>query len=531
MKIKTNRAALIGAALLVSAGASKSMAQDIFNTGDLLVSSSTYAGSASTVTVGQSLPGGGTATANGSFGPTGVFTNDAADASFGVTAPISISQITTSGAAADFNTSFDQNGLDVSGNTISLDPTVLGSTSFSSKSELAINLSTNGTSLTFMDYDTTPNQLDISNSNTPGILDPNNPDSATPTYRQVVQINANGTTETTTTNAYDGNNGRAAILDNNNGLYYTVGNAGNGGNYAENTSSTGVQIITPGQNATSSTPGVTQAGLYNITQNGDAADKVGKDNNFRGLTINNNTLYVTKGSGSNGINTAYQVGTTGSIPTVNTTNPGSINILPGFSTTLSNSSSDVEHPFGMFFANATTLYVADEGNGSTADETNPSTSNPYAGLQKYSLNTNTNVWSLDYTLTLGLNLGQAYTVNGQGGSYTAYTDGLRNLTGVVNANGTVSLYAITSTVDNYTNEDFGADPNELVAITDTLADTSASQVTGESFTTLEQASAGTVLRGVSFTPVAAPEPGSWALAGICLAVFAWLRQRTGRKQA
>src|ERR1700681_4730345 len=32
-----------------------------------------------------------------------------------------------------------------------------------------------------------------------------------------------------------------------------------------------------------------------------APDKAGKDNNFRGLTIFDNTIYVTKGSGSNGV--------------------------------------------------------------------------------------------------------------------------------------------------------------------------------------------------------------------------------------
>jgi hypothetical protein len=41
------------------------------------------------------------------------------------------------------------------------------STSFSSKSELSLNLSTDGTAVTFMGYDSAINQLDVSNSNTP----------------------------------------------------------------------------------------------------------------------------------------------------------------------------------------------------------------------------------------------------------------------------------------------------------------------------------------------------------------------------
>jgi hypothetical protein len=64
-------------------------------------------------------------------------------------------------------------------------------------------------------------------------------------------------------------------------------------------------------------------GTFSITQVNDpstgmpyASDKLGKDNNFRGLTLFNNTLYTTKGSGSNGVNTVYQVGATGSLPTL-----------------------------------------------------------------------------------------------------------------------------------------------------------------------------------------------------------------------
>jgi hypothetical protein len=41
------------------------------------------------------------------------------------------------------------------------------------------------------------------------------------------------------------------------------------------------------------------------------ADKAGKDTNFRGLTVSNNVVYHSKGSGSNGINTVYFVDTTG----------------------------------------------------------------------------------------------------------------------------------------------------------------------------------------------------------------------------
>jgi len=76
------------------------------------------------------------------------------------------------------------------------------------------------------------------------------------------------------------------------------------------------------------------------------------------------------------------------------------------------------------------------------------------------------------------------------------TDGLRNLTGRVNRDGTARIWAITSTVSG--SGDQGADPNKLVMITDNLSATSLPA--GESFTTLRTARFAEVLRGVSFTP-------------------------------
>jgi hypothetical protein len=61
-----------------------------------------------------------------------------------------------------------------------------------------------------------------------------------------------------------------------------------------------------------------------------------RDNNFRGETIFNNTLYATRGSGSNGVNTVYQVGTTGVLPTGASAATTAINPLPGFPSFLAN---------------------------------------------------------------------------------------------------------------------------------------------------------------------------------------------------
>ena len=469
-----------------------------FTSGNLVVSRSVYTGDATTVQAGQPLPpvcpstascGTGKATDNGAYPIAGstnnVWNNDKPDGNFGITSPVFLDQITPAGTLV---------------NTLAI-PTGLIVTSFSSKSELSLNLSTDGSAITFMGYIAPVNSIDVSNSNTPGVYDPTNP-AGESHFRAVAQVGANGAIQITPTNAYSGNNGRAAILAN--GLYYMAGNDNNGsGTPANVTSATGVQIATPGQLATTSPQ---EIGNFSVTQYTNpatgqpfAADKAGKDNNFRGLTIFNNTLYVTKGSGSNGFDTVYQVGTAGTLPTLANAANAPITVLPGFPT-VSAKNADVTtiYPFGIWFANANTLYVADEGDGTAAD----ATTSTKAGLQKWSLVNG--AWQLDYVLQNGLNLGQSYSVPNYPASLNPATDGLRNITGRVNSDGTVTIWAITSTVS--TNGDTGADPNKLVMITDTLANTTAASAANESFTVIRSAGWGEVLRGVCFTPSASTSP-------------------------
>jgi hypothetical protein len=498
-------AAMVGSMLLaLPAGAQQALGN---YAGDLIVSSSTYvdpgfgAGSAlpynstgypsTSSTLNANTGSAFCASSNCAFN---VWNNDSVDANFGITSGITLQDVNRSSGSID-------NTVDVTAlaKTAGIDLV----TSFSSKSELAINLSPDASSLTFMAYNTTTGQIDVSNSSTPGSLEPGNTDVANPTYRAVGQLNlANNALQVTTTNAYNGNNGRAAIAAT--GGYYLVGNAGNGSGSAQTTANTGVQFLS----AASSNGGLgtnTQTGSFNITSLGYTADKTAKDNNFRGETVFNNTLYVTKGSGSNGIDTVYQVGTAGSLPSAGAT----ISVLPGFNTTLAKTNAATPHPFGIWFANASTLYVADEGSGLSTDfGASPTTT--AGGLEKYSLVNN--VWQLDYTLKGSL-IGSSYTVNGTGAlagdSLKTTTDGLRNLTGQVNANGTVTLYAVTSTEGSLLT-DAGADPNQIVSITDTLANTSASGASGEDFSVLDTAALGQVYRGVALAPVPLP-PAVWML--------------------
>jgi hypothetical protein len=508
-----------------------------FYPGNLIVSRSVYDNNANNVKVGALLPVNcantvgpcAPATNNGIYPY--VFNNDLVDASFGITSTIFLDQITPSGFVLD--------SLEVPNSSLrnirsESDQLV---TSFSSKSEIALNLSTDGKLLTFMGYVAPIDAIDVSNSNTPGVIDPTNPVGEN-VYRAVATVDRSGKFTFTETNAYSGNNGRAVILNNSNGVeaFYTAGNAGNGANPQPNgvVLGAGTQFIDPTSAPESfQTPGTpTPLASFSVTELGDKADKIGKDDNFRGLTIFNNVVYFTKGSGSNGVDTVFFVDTTGTacpkgvgIPAVGATLPisplaydptklqttglpSNMCILAGFPTALAKTANPLAFPFGIWFANADTLYLADEGDGYTGgtDLYTHAAAQTTAGIQKWIFNSTTHTWSLAYTLQNGLELGTPYIINRYPtGSNSATnlpwapaTDGARNLTGTVDGNGKVTLYAITSTISG--GGDQGADPNRLVAITDTLSDTTAASAAREKFTIVRKADFAEVLRGVSFAP-------------------------------
>jgi hypothetical protein len=468
-----------------------------------------------------------------------VWNNASSDPSFGVSSPIVLWDLSPFGDLLG--------GLQVPSNEIV--------TSFSSKSELALNRSADGRSLTFMGYrggpgcptltldpttniltqgsnvgpisPTAPNLIDVSASSTPDLCDPTDPSVASyagapnPTayYRSIAEVDARGHISYTDGDAYSGDNSRAVIKADN-GLYYSVGNDNSGG-----LSKKQVPITTLGFNLSHATgselfvPGAAPLVPPNnnmISFFAFAGDKPGKDTNFRGETIFDDTLYVAKGSGGNGINTVYQLGTAGVLPTPANAPAGGLNnepftILPGFpNTAASTNAPGGDYPFGIWFANATTLYVCDEGdliytpnqviNGqvNVADAGTLAT----AGLQKWVLTTpagGSPTWVREYVIQNGLNLGVPYSVENYPASIEPATGGCRNIAGVAYFDGTATIYAITSTISQ--NGDNGADPNQLVVVTDLISATQpATNSFLDTFFTVRSARAGEAFRGVALAP-------------------------------
>src|SRR5580700_3817869 len=223
--------------------------------------------------------------ADGTF--PGVFNNGAADGHFGITSPIYLDNLATDGRLI---------------RTLAI-PTDQIVTSFSSKSELAVNRSVDGKSITFMGYRGAPgfptavNVFDVSNANSPGVIDPTNA-AVGQYYRSVAEVDSRGHLRITEGNAYSGDNGRAAIKGH--GLYYTVGNDNSGNLSKKQTTttiigeelvhSTGAELLVPGE-APPLPPNINKLGDFEINQVIEpstglpyALDKAGKDNNFRGMT-------------------------------------------------------------------------------------------------------------------------------------------------------------------------------------------------------------------------------------------------------
>lgn len=356
--------------------------------------------------------------------------------------------------------------------------------------------------------------------------------------REVALINSSGLVSLTPIdNADSGDNPRAALTVDGN-EFYTAGNSDSTEYSGSPTTGPGLTIGVrcgiPEQNLSY------QLGTYVAADRPDeSAKKHVKDNNWRGIGIytdgnGNQQLYVSKGSGGNGDDGVFQVQdpTTLILPVCTeggTDTSANFNILFSAQATVPGGASYQTSPylpFGFWFANPTTLYVADEGNppsylgGSSPSFQNSTNgtftlpqlangsyaSDPYAGLEKWSLVDGT--WQYDYTIQAGLNLYQPVTANGyndvSGDPLVSYTYGIRNMTGYNNGDGTATIYAITSQFSAVSGGE--PDPTSLVGITDQISATTLPA--NEQFITLQTSAPGEVFRGVAYVP---PSPGSTRL--------------------
>ena len=191
-------AALATAVLAPSAALAKDGAN--LKGGNLLVSGSVYRGADITQGVTMLPPGctTGCAVANADGTYPFVWNNDTVDASFGVASPIFLDDMSPDCGQLLPNTAIDSRRMIV--------------TSFSSKSELALNLSTGAQRSDV--HGLRRAGLTRSTCRTPtrrASIDPTNPVGVD--YRAVPQSTTTASSDFTRTNAYSGNNGRAAILN------------------------------------------------------------------------------------------------------------------------------------------------------------------------------------------------------------------------------------------------------------------------------------------------------------------------------
>jgi hypothetical protein len=393
---------------------------------------------------------------------------------------------------------------------------------YGSSSEGTLQLSGNGRYLTIAGYGVNANAF---NAN-PGSFSPDSTNTAlgqsgsltgqsyTAVPRVVALIGQNGSVNSSTAlyNVFNANNPRSAYTVDGTSFYVS-----GQGNYPD--APGGVFFATLGSHSATSITGA------------DAGSGTSQDT--REVQVYNGRLYVSTDSKKGSTNRDYigTLGAQGALPTSEANSGNGPAQLPGFGnsggtgkvTVTAANANNVNagligknetvnlSPENYFFANPDTLYVADSG-----APKNTSADSPLGdgGLQKWTLSKGT--WTLDYTLSAGLDLVANSGASGSTGLY-----GLTGKDITIDGVQEVELFAT-----NYTIGD--TDQTYLYGLSDVLGDLNAQA--GESFATLETAPADTTFKGVAFAPSPVPEPSTWAmmLLGFVGFGFAARRQRQAK---
>jgi hypothetical protein len=290
----------------------------------------------------------------------------------------------------------------------------------------------------------------------------------------VIDLNGNVVTSTSFSNIYNTNNPRSTYSANGSSIYIS------GQGDSKSDGDEGIFY--------SSTTGTSYSGSTKPTS-------IYTSNDTRYLTGYNGNLYYSldKKNSPTGI-FMYSGMPTGSATATQLTL--GLNTASGYAGTYNS-------PEGFWFANSSTLYVADTGIPKIGGAVTGA-----GGIQKWTLSGST--WSLQYVLTPSTFVPANETV-----SATSGQTGFEAITGQV-VGGTVDLYAVSYTAgDN--------NPNGLYAIADTLSATTSGS---ETFTELA-AAPGSGQENFKGVVMVVPEPSTWAmlLGGLALLFVSLKRSR------
>ena len=282
------------------------------------------------------------------------------------------------------------------------------------------------------------------------------PCSQVPRVAALVDISGNANTSSVFDDIYNTNNPRCVYSPDDSHLYLSGQGAGA-------SDEGGLYFTQVGTNTTSG--GTAPTGIFNAVST-------------RNVQVYQGNLYYSADQNSGSKGTLTGIFEYSGLPTTSQSTNAGMRLTPA------NNGSINYSPDAFYFANATTMYVADTGDpkaGGTGA----------GGIQKWGFNGAQ--WILLYTLT-----NPNFVSPSQATSVAHGETGFEALAGKVE-NGVVSLYAVSYTAGD-------ADPNGLYGITDTLAATTSA---GQTFTEIAAApglqASGTNpdfnFKGVSFTPL------------------------------